>query len=261
MAVTLGKSQQRLASHLNQTDSRAQAEAWTSYQFLPFLIMVLSGKAIFMNELARFDNILYRLWSQISIFKLRWNSSFRKCTFLIIYRFRLWSLQAFHSLSHTFIHFTYSFIGAFIECLLFSQPASNYFFERWLIWKAPKRNGELIGISKYSLNVWNLKVVGKGFRNRFIAPVISSAENLQGASWKLRARANATWEALHFLSQIHSICLGWASHWLCLLIHMEPLLALWFQLLCHTGPWQLTSQLPRWLRMEGFRLCVKVSID
>lgn len=40
---------------------------------------------------------------------------------------------------------------------------------------------------------------------------------------------NATCDALHFLSQIHNICQEWCSQFPSLLIHMVPILALWFQ--------------------------------
>ena len=40
----------------------------------------------------------------------------------------------------------------------------------------------IFDIFKCSPNASNLKVVGEGFGNRLIAPDVSSAENLQGAS-------------------------------------------------------------------------------
>lgn len=149
----------------------------------------------------------------------------------------------FFSFLHTFIHFPHSFIEACIPCLLFSQPASNYVFERWPIWKATKETAESLDIFKCNLNKENRKVVRKGLESSSWLPpfpllrICRVLPTKQGPGQMPPARL--------------CICSCTFTEPAWVRAHAAPVAyphaassCLWFQLFCHADPWQLASSFP-----------------
>ena len=157
-----------------------------------------------------------------------------------------WWFGAFHSLPHTFIHLTQSFIEFFSACCFPSQSPI-------ISLKGGPFGKQLKGLVS-SLIIFSPIWVRKIWRLSERPLETGSSSLPLPLLWiprGLSAKEGAgKMSPLNVLLQVPSGCLRWGSHCFCLLSHMEPLSALFIHPFCHAVPWQLTSLLPRCLRRE-----------